>query len=820
MIQLQKLPRSFSQFSTSPIAINLLGIQIKKGDNIGINMLCRDPKKKQQMKNIRIWSHLYTLTSFFFTLVSIAMTALSNLYIHYSRTSASNKLRIAIVQSFIMNDSSYSRFYRVLDAYENNTICGLFNLKTLDRLYKIPASKLTIPCFIALSILTIILSRRKSCGWFCGGYVSMPTVYNPFSKVNRFESASVFGILAVEVVHIFDEFVFNTTNYVSYGPLLDLFKQTGLVVMIGARYFPILAALELDPPSFVCFGLSAAYVWLEIYCKMALDAYCPPRVSLHISQAKLDLIAQSYMNKQSNNMSKNGSYHSTNQMDIMNLWNLLWLSHDSIRLNIFKQLPYYFFSCFLAVRLTLKFVLAACAKIIRLKNRRTQGNREYSKMLNSTTMQQHLASHSNEMNYVQQLFQTRSHQRTEWTALSGVISLAKFVYPWNSYFSFSKQVVNVYIIAFTLIYYFTFWTIENSERIVDHAFRLIHLGLLYTFSQNPSNGDLTSIADLKNKAQYRIVEDLRIISSMTAIFCCFQLFFGLRRFQKQMLSAYKGKFDSIPPRRRFKNTTILSKAMHYPGYMIGYLIWGYLFMLVISFTIFVLLKNVVKLTDLIEALARWIIPMLVLLLLKLVLIKILSKTIFTQDSGRSLALNNTKFLYVFNYFNFFFDCFLGLLMCISRVSQASIAAILLLSRLDQSMFGRGLELYDKGFTAYACWVHLESVQTHPVLIVFCEVVRSKIILRRAHTSRLLVEFDYKGSAASLQVYKQTIGLEMVKYTRKQRASFKYSLFLLLAKNPWLTQFRKHRQKVNKRKSRYTLEDTWTRIKSATALSIS
>lgn len=64
-----------------------------------------------------------------------------------------------------------------------------------------------------------------------------------------------------------------------------------------------------------------------------------------------------------------------------------------------------------------------------------------------------------------------------------------------------------------------------------------------------------------------------------------------------------------------------------------------------------------------------------------------------------MALKNLRLFFVFAYFNFFFDCFLGIVSCALRISKASFAALIFLPRLDYCIFGRTLEKVDTGFIA-------------------------------------------------------------------------------------------------------------------------
>ncbi|CAF3384875.1 unnamed protein product [Rotaria sp. Silwood1] len=144
--------------------------------------------------------------------------------------------------------------------------------------------------------------------------------------------------------------------------------------------------------------------------------------------------------------------------------------------------------------------------------------------------------------------------------------------------------------------------------------------------------------------------------------------------------------------------------------------------------------------------------------------------------GETIGLNNLRSFFVFAYFNFFFDCFLGIVSCGLRVTKATIAAILFFPRLDYCIFGRTLEKMDSGFISYVSFIHMECLHTHPVLVYYCSLVNDKIDKR------------YEYSRSNKREMRHT---EMYAYTRRQRAIFRWWLAYTLIRNIHLVQLRKY-----------------------------
>ena len=141
-----------------------------------------------------------------------------------------------------------------------------------------------------------------------------------------------------------------------------------------------------------------------------------------------------------------------------------------------------------------------------------------------------------------------------------------------------------------------------------------------------------------------------------------------------------------------------------------------------------------------------------------------------------MALKNLRVFFVFAYFNFFFDCFLGIVSCGLRVSKASIAALVFLPRLDYCIFGRALEKVDSGFISYVSFIHMECLHTHPVLVYYCSLVNEKIDRRHQH------------NRSNKRELRQ---LEMYAFQRRQRVAFRWCLLYTLIRNVQLVQMRKH-----------------------------
>ena len=139
--------------------------------------------------------------------------------------------------------------------------------------------------------------------------------------------------------------------------------------------------------------------------------------------------------------------------------------------------------------------------------------------------------------------------------------------------------------------------------------------------------------------------------------------------------------------------------------------------------------------------------------------------------GTMMVLRNLRIYFLFTYFNFFFDCFLGIISCGFRFLKSWLITFIFLPRLDYCTFGRSLEKLDSAFIPYVSFIHMECLHTHPVLIYFCSIINEQINKRDQY----------------LQISKR----DMYLYTNHQRIIFRWWLAITLSRNMQLIKLRKH-----------------------------
>ena len=174
------------------------------------------------------------------------------------------------------------------------------------------------------------------------------------------------------------------------------------------------------------------------------------------------------------------------------------------------------------------------------------------------------------------------------------------------HFRFSKQVLNTFMIAFILLYFFTVFILRTSTvfgawlvRRIQLLFQIIFGNFLPSFSFQDHNLSI----------------EITAACLITSLICFIQLSLSLRSFQKYVLQLHRGgelsnknMKDNAKSKDLFPNLfkkdhqavisnksnlreTMVSHSLHYPGYLIAYLTNSYFLMFAILFVFILVCVN-------------------------------------------------------------------------------------------------------------------------------------------------------------------------------------------------------------------------------------
>ncbi|CAF3629777.1 unnamed protein product [Adineta steineri] len=655
-----------------------------------------------------------------------------------------------LITTFCLSTIPFVEYRLSLSSISNNsniTLTQKLN-STFHRLYQcrqfdnyVWQNFVSLPLAILVTLICSCLKKRDTfCLQFCHGRPSLPMPFNLFDKRQRHVVAAIFGISANEVLKILEELLvrLNTKHIANdEGIIIELLKRIGIVLLIGMRYFPLLVSVNIPHP--IAYGLGLIYTFIDGTYTLIYTSYCS-RFSLF--RFGRTLLLQTTSNE---------------------------LTQSDLFYVIFRNLPHFTLMSFVFVKflylLTQQLKCQCCQQSTMISNH-NKNEKNHQVSLVSSTLSIDLLKPDYQTKpdfyYTEGLLKSKDPSDMYY---NNVLTrpFAK-IYRWHRYFTFSTQILCTYTVVLIVIYnltcLLTFYGINSVKSQLDR----IHILVLHQLNWDIDWG--TSF-----------VNDLFFCSFLSVIIYCSQIFNGLIKIQQHMTSAYAGKYIDIPPRHNFSNNELMSKCLHFSGYLCGYTAWGFIIFYKISFIICLLLRLWIRYDS------RWFqhilalcLPIVLIYLLKHILISLLSEFVFLQNFGRTPSLNNRRIFFIFNYFNFFFDCFLGILSCLIRVSKAVLASFLFMGRLDYSFMGRNLERLDQGYATYVTFIHMEIIHGHPILVTFCDIIWHDIERKRRTTQYT------KGNKL---IY------DSIMHTKARLARFKWHLFYTLIRNEYLKFLRKH-----------------------------
>ncbi|XP_012938944.2 receptor for retinol uptake STRA6 [Aplysia californica] len=294
---------------------------------------------------------------------------------------------------------------------------------------------------------------------------------------------------------------------------------------------------------------------------------------------------------------------------------------------------------------------------------------------------------------------------------------------------------------------------------------------------------------------FKVVRVVLLVSlGLAALLGVVSIISAFPSYRRNLLALHRGNYSKLADRSERSNSELLAGSMRFAGYQVGYIAWGFIIQTAIFFIFFLLIATVIVLF--IFDISSWAVDMLYTLwpVPALALAVNFSQVVFAKlfflDSfGESLALTNRRIFFIFTYFLFFYNIFMGVFSCLLRIGKSLVLGAYLLPRLDHGILPRTFQFMDPGFHAYIGFLHVENAHCHPVVLTF---VRLLLMACPKHGRRKLRDGDiYDESGYSVQMVNfrgasDNSGGEAV----KKRVMYRWHLLYTLLQNPQVRLMRK------------------------------
>ncbi|CAF1115140.1 unnamed protein product [Rotaria sordida] len=526
----------------------------------------------------------------------------------------------------------------------------------------------------ALTLIFIFswsIKREKKCLHTCDGRPGLLPPIVPFGTRNRFITAAVFGIIVYAVLKIFEELLFGLHQTLNHGVLIELFIRILTSIILGLRYYPVVASLQLR--HIIVRFLTFIYVLCDIVYTIVREGSC---------MGFLPLSGQYTVLEETKLRVELGS------------WFIIY--------GLIKNIPHFFFLAYISAELCMRFVYDSI--YVSLKTKQSiwlVSNVEFNELKYSKYYVTKLLRRNRSLSQIitQQNVTNQSRLR----------EFFNFFFYWDDSFRFTTIATCTYTVAFTFLYYLacTFVFLYTSRSIG-------HISFIRSYIEYSANVEINEKFSLKR--------EIILSAIFTAILYGYQLCIGMQKYKKHKLQLNKGIYSEIPSEKEFKLSSIASNSVHYSGFLVGYMAWGFVICFHLILLILIGIRILTFQIRYIELVLAIIVPILVIYLLKMLSMRSAGKFLFIQNLDNKRKLECGKIYAIFLYFSFFADCFLGIASCIIRLIKATFLNIVYMARLDYSFFGRPLEKFDVGFAAYTSYLHVEKQYTHPVMLAFCDLL--------------------------------------------------------------------------------------------------
>nr|XP_020659494.1 stimulated by retinoic acid gene 6 protein homolog isoform X1 [Pogona vitticeps]XP_020659495.1 stimulated by retinoic acid gene 6 protein homolog isoform X1 [Pogona vitticeps] len=155
---------------------------------------------------------------------------------------------------------------------------------------------------------------------------------------------------------------------------------------------------------------------------------------------------------------------------------------------------------------------------------------------------------------------------------------------------------------------------------------------------------------------------------------------------------------------------------------------------------------------------------------------------FLEHGCEPKELTNRRALYIVTYLLFPINVLIGVLAGVWRLVVSALYNVVHFCRLDVSLLGHGVEVFDPGYRTYCYYLKIEVSQSHPVMKAFC------VLLLQTHSPSRRKGLQPREAEEGVKLMKTTMPTSKASKSKQNLA--RWSLAYTLLNNPSLLPYRK------------------------------
>ncbi|XP_068706692.1 stimulated by retinoic acid gene 6 protein-like isoform X3 [Montipora foliosa] len=269
---------------------------------------------------------------------------------------------------------------------------------------------------------------------------------------------------------------------------------------------------------------------------------------------------------------------------------------------------------------------------------------------------------------------------------------------------------------------------------------------------------------------------------LSAVISVLSLLHFMKCHRDHVLQLYRGK-RTFAQNVNVTPVKALRTSLRFSGYQIAYTAAGFVTMSwFLTFIFFILGVKILR-EFVWDYIIIPLIPAIVMSFVVFILQVLLAHFVFRNRDFPKIVItvDNRRLFSIASFFLFFQNILVGIFSFFSRLLKGMALGFFFLSRVDRTCLMHGFQNFDQGFVAYLGFLDLLVAHSHPMMLVFCQ-----LLINRNKERGLIESTASEESGTAATVYPRRLGIPRVSH----KAINRWFVAVTLTRNPSLIQYRR------------------------------
>ncbi|CAH3020702.1 unnamed protein product [Porites evermanni] len=229
-----------------------------------------------------------------------------------------------------------------------------------------------------------------------------------------------------------------------------------------------------------------------------------------------------------------------------------------------------------------------------------------------------------------------------------------------------------------------------------------------------------------------LVGSLQAAGIISALISVISLLHFIKCHRDHVLQLYRGQrtfYQGV----YISPAKLVGRSLRFSGYQIAHTLAGYVTLLIFLAFVCVFLAIIFKYAKIFLSPEMWnaykqriiaFLPTVSMVVFLVVFQLFLAHFVFRNRDfpDITVTVDNRRLFSIMSYFFFFYNVIVGLFACVMRILKGMILGTVFLSRIDRTSLMQGFQTLDQAFVAYLGFINVLVAHSHPVMLVFCQLL--------------------------------------------------------------------------------------------------